>query len=87
MSSVLLAVFLILVLACSLGALIASRPLFSIMAMAAAGLCLALVFLVLQAPDVAVAQLLFGTAFPVILHLFALRATVGLGERGRSDGE
>ncbi|QTX31330.1 DUF4040 domain-containing protein [Aminithiophilus ramosus] len=65
---------LFLVLVCGLFALLSSRPLRSVQALAASGLCLALVFAVLRAPAVALGQLLFGVTFPALLYLFVFRA-------------
>lgn len=73
---------LLLAFFCSLGALVSRRPLQSLMALTLAGLSSALAMAALMAPAVAMAQLLFGVALPVVLHLFVLKAS---GREGDSE--
>lgn len=68
----LLAGLLLLVAATGTGVVLSRRPQRQVMAMAANGLALALLFAALQAPDVALSQLVVGTAAVPLLFLAVL---------------
>ncbi|HUZ11229.1 MAG TPA: DUF4040 domain-containing protein [Caulobacteraceae bacterium] len=71
---VLVALMLALTLAAGLGVVLSRDPRRQVLAMAANGLVLALLFFALQAPDVALSELTVGTAATPLLFLVALAA-------------
>lgn len=70
--SVLLAMLLVLTAAAGLGVVLSRQPHLQVMAMAANGVVLSLLFLALQAPDVALAELAVGSAALPLLFLVVL---------------
>jgi len=70
--SLLLAALFLLVAATGTGVVLTREPRRQVMAMAANGLALALLFTALQAPDAAFSQLVVGTAAVPLLFLVAL---------------
>jgi len=69
--SVLLVALLLLVSATGLGTVLSREPRRQAMAIAANGLALGLLFLALQAPDVAYSQIVVGSAILPLLFLVA----------------
>lgn len=59
----------------------ASRILDSIVGLAAAGSFMAVEFLFLQAPDVAIAEAAVGAVLGTVLYVIALRRVMGRGRR------
>ncbi|MDO4284291.1 MAG: DUF4040 domain-containing protein [Eubacteriales bacterium] len=78
--SVLNVLVLIGALASAVVAVQARRVLESIIALAAAGSFMAVEFLLLQAPDVAIAEAAVGAVLGTVLYVIALRRVVGKGE-------
>lgn len=76
--SVLLTVLLLLTAAAGTGIVLARDPRRQVLAITANGLVLALLFMVLQAPDVAFSELAVGTVALPLLFLVAL-ASVRVG--------
>ena len=72
--TILLAALLLLVAATGLGVVLSRDPRRQVFAMAGNGLALALLFLALQAPDVALSEIVVGTAATPLLVLAALVA-------------
>ena len=70
--SILLARLLVLTAAAGLGVVLSRKPHLQVMAMAANGVVLSLLFLALQAPDVALAELAVGSAALPLLFLVVL---------------
>ena len=70
--SLLLDVLLLLAAAAGLGVVLSRRPHLQVMAMAANGVVLSLLFLALQAPDVALAELAVGSVALPLLFLVVL---------------
>ena len=62
-------------------AVVASRILDSIVALAAAGSFMAVEFLFLQAPDVAIAEAAVGAVLGTVLYIIALRRVMGKGRK------
>ena len=62
-------------------AVFASRILDSIIGLAAAGSFMAVEFLFLQAPDVAIAEAAVGAVLGTVLYVIALRRVMGQGGR------
>lgn len=60
-------------------AVLASRILDSIVALAATGSFMAVEFLFLQAPDVAIAEAAVGAVLGTVLYIIALRRVMGKG--------
>lgn len=85
----LIAVALVLVAASATAAALARDPVRQAVLLAVLGLCLTVLFTLLQAPDVALSQLAVGTAVTPLLILLTVRkvrrATVS--HRGRGDRE
>ncbi|MFE6845453.1 Na(+)/H(+) antiporter subunit B [Streptomyces sp. NPDC057686] len=73
MDDALLAVALLLVVASATLAVLCREPVRQAAALAVLGLALTLLFVVLQAPDVALSQLAVGTALTPLLILLAAR--------------
>lgn len=73
--SLLLAILFALAAVAGLGVVLSRDPRRQVMAMAANGLALTLLFFALQAPDVALSELVVGTAATPLLFLAALAAT------------
>ena len=61
-------------------AVLASRILDSIVALAATGSFMAVEFLFLQAPDVAIAEAAVGAVLGTVLYIIALRRVMGRGK-------
>ena len=72
--TVLVAALLLLVAATGLGVVLSRDPRRQVFALAGNGLALSLLFLVLQAPDVALSEIVVGTAATPLLFLAALVA-------------
>lgn len=70
--TVLLAMLLLLLAATGAGVVLSRNPVRQVMAMAGHGLGLTLLFLALQAPDVAFSELVVGTAALPLLFLVVL---------------
>jgi energy-converting hydrogenase B subunit D len=70
--TVLLAMLLLLLAATGTGVVLSRNPVRQVMAMAGHGLGLTLLFLALQAPDVAFSELVVGTATLPLLFLVVL---------------
>lgn len=86
MSGTLLTILNILVLCGAVAAAVvavqAKKMLDSVIALAAAGSFIALEFILLQAPDVAIAEAAVGVVLSTVLYLIALRRVYGRkGER------
>ncbi|WP_079063300.1 hydrogenase subunit MbhD domain-containing protein [Streptacidiphilus griseoplanus] len=73
MTDVLIAVALVFVVAASTGAVLCREPVRQAVVLSALGLGLALLFTLLQAPDVALSQLAVGTALTPLLILLTTR--------------
>lgn len=91
--SVLVSLLFLLVGATGTGVALSRVPRRQVMAMAANGLALSLLFMALQAPDVAFAELAVGTAALPLLFLVVLasvrvrRATSGNGSGDAAEGD
>ena len=83
--SLLLAMLFLLVAATGTGVALSRQPHRQVMAMAAPGLALTMLFTALQAPDVAFSQLVVGTAALPLLFLVVL-ANLRLRQR-RPNGD
>jgi energy-converting hydrogenase B subunit D len=70
--SALLSVLFLLVAATGTGVVLSRTPRRQVVAMSANGLALALLFMVLQAPDVALSEIVVGTAALPLLFLVVL---------------
>ena len=70
--SILLTVLLLLTAAAGTGVVLSREPRRQVLAIAANGFVLSLLFLALQAPDVAYAEIAVGSAFTPLLFLVAL---------------
>ena len=70
--SVLIGVLLVLVAAMGTGVVLSRDPRHQVLAIGANGFVLALLFLVLQAPDVAYAEIVVGAAITPLLFLVTL---------------
>lgn len=85
--NVLIALLLLLTAAAGAGVALSRRPLRQVMAMAANGLVLSLLFMALQAPDVAFSELVVGTAALPLLFLAALASMrMDRSPEGNDDG-
>lgn len=62
-------------------AVISERILDSIVGLAAAGSFMAVEFLLLQAPDAAIAEAAVGAVLGTVLYIIALRKVIGKGEK------
>ncbi|MFG3288959.1 Na(+)/H(+) antiporter subunit B [Streptomyces sp. NPDC048179] len=84
----LIAVALVLVAASATAAALARDPVRQAVLLAVLGLCLTVLFTLLQAPDVALSQLAVGTAVTPLLILLTVRKVRRATEshRGRDDG-
>ena len=83
--SVLLAALLLLTAAAGTGVVLSREPRRQVLAIAANGFVLAILFLALQAPDVAYAEIAVGAAFTPLLFLVTLasmRMKQDVGEGG-----
>lgn len=69
------------VAASALLAVISERILDSIVGLAAAGSFMAVEFLLLQAPDAAIAEAAVGAVLGTVLYVIALRKVIGKGEK------
>ena len=79
--TVLLALLLLLLAATGAGVALSRNPVRQVMAMAGHGLGLTLLFLALQAPDVAFSELVVGTAALPLLFLVVL-ASIRVDRKG-----
>lgn len=77
--SAILAILLVLAAVCGAGVVVAPTPRRQVMAMAANGIVLTTLFMVLEAPDVAFSELVIGTAALPLLFLVVLASV-------RTDG-
>lgn len=77
--SILNAAVLLAAAAAAVVAVFSSRILDSIVALAAAGSFMAVEFLFLQAPDVAIAEAAVGAVLGTVLYIIALRRVMGKG--------
>lgn len=77
--TVLLALLFLLLAVTGAGVALSRNPVRQVMAMAGHGLTLTLLFLALQAPDVAFSELVVGTAALPLLFLVVLASTHGDG--------
>jgi uncharacterized MnhB-related membrane protein len=85
--SLLITLLLLLTAATGTGVVLSRTPRRQVMAMAANGLALALLFMALQAPDVALSELTVGTVALPLLFLVVL-ASIRMDRRAnRSDEE
>lgn len=82
--TVLLPILFLLAAASGTGVVLTRSPRRQVLAMAINGLVLSLLFLGLQAPDVAYSELAVGTAAVPLLFLVAL-ASVRIDQRGEQD--
>ena len=78
--SVLNVLVLIGAMAAAFVAVQANRILDSIIGLAAAGSFMAVEFLLLQAPDVAIAEAAVGAVLGTVLYIIALRQVIGKGD-------
>ncbi len=83
--TVLLALLFVLVAATGTGVALSRTPRRQVLALSANGMALALLFMALQAPDVAFAEIAVGTAAVPLLFLAAL-ASIQM-DRGPRGGE
>ena len=84
--SLLVSALLLLAAVTGTGVALSRSPLRQVMAMMANGLTLALLFMVLQAPDVAFAELAVGTAAVPLLFVVVLASVkMDRGPRGAPD--
>ncbi|MBY8882749.1 DUF4040 domain-containing protein [Streptomyces sp. PLK6-54] len=82
----LVVVTLVLVTAAATAAALTRDPVRQAAVLSGLGLCLALLFLAVQAPDVALSQLAVGTAFTPLLILLTVRKVRRSG-RGEASGD
>ena len=84
----LVVVTLVLVTAAATAAVLTRDPVRQAAVLSGMGLCLALLFLAVQAPDVALSQLAVGTAFTPLLILLTVRKVrrSGRGDPADEDG-
>lgn len=82
-SDFLVAAALVLVVAAATAAALTRDPVRQSVVLSALGFCLALLFLVVQAPDVALSQLAVGSAITPLLVLLTVRK---VRRRPRDDG-
>ena len=80
-----LAILLLLVAATGTGVALSRTPRRQVMAMSANGMALALLFMALQAPDVAFAEIAVGTAAVPLLFL-AVLASIKMDRRPANPG-
>ncbi|TPQ18007.1 Na(+)/H(+) antiporter subunit B [Streptomyces sporangiiformans] len=86
MNDMLIAVTLLLVAATATAAVAARDPVRQALVLAVLGVALALLFTVLQAPDVALSQLAVGSALTPLLLLLSVRKVRRRGRRkGRTE--
>jgi uncharacterized MnhB-related membrane protein len=87
MADLLVVLALALVLAAATAAVLTRDPARQALVLALLGLTLAVLFTVLQAPDVALSQLAVGSALTPLMLLLAVRKVRGSGRRrGRGKG-
>ena len=84
--SVLLAALLLATAASGAGVVFSRNPIRLVMAISANGLVLSLLFMALQAPDVAFSEIAVGTAAVPLLFLATLTAIRINGERRKDRG-
>ena len=84
--SLLLAVLLLLTAATGTGVVLSREPRRQVLAIAANGLVLASMFLALQAPDVAYAEIAVGSAFTPLLFVVTL-TSMRLKQAAKEGGE
>jgi uncharacterized MnhB-related membrane protein len=82
--SVLLAILLVMAAASGLAVVLSRDPRRQVFAMAANGLVLTLLFFALQAPDVALSELVVGTAATPLLFMAALASIRMTRERHKT---
>ena len=87
LGSILNVLVLIGALASAVVAVQAKRILESIIALAAAGSFMAVEFLLLQAPDVAIAEAAVGAVLGTVLYVIALRRIVAEGEKSKDEAK
>ena len=75
-------ILLVLVLALAIFALVSSDLLYGVIALSAVSLMCALLFTILQAPDVAITEAAVGAGVSTVIFVWALRHT-----KRRDDGE
>ena len=81
-----LALLFVLVAASGTGVVLSRRPWHQVLAMSANGMALALLFMALQAPDVAFAEIAVGTAALPLLFLAVLASIhMDRGPQGSGD--
>jgi energy-converting hydrogenase B subunit D len=83
MADLLVVLALALVLAAATAAVLTRDPARQALVLALLGLTLAILFTVLQAPDVALSQLAVGSALTPLMLLLAVRKVRGSGRRRR----
>lgn len=83
--SVLVAALLLLTAAAGAGVVLTRDPRRQVLAIAANGLVLSLLFMALQAPDVAFSEIAVGTAALPLLFVVAL-ASIRVDAAGKRDG-
>jgi uncharacterized MnhB-related membrane protein len=85
-ADVLVVAALLLVGAAGTAVVLAPDPARQAVTLSLAGLALTVLFVVLQAPDVALAQLAVGSAVVPLMVMLAVRTTRSLGARHRERG-
>jgi len=85
MADVLVVLALALVVAAATAAVLTRDPARQALALALLGLTLAVLFTVLQAPDVGLSQLAVGSVLTPLMLLLAVRKVRGGGRRGGRD--
>ncbi len=83
---VLISILLLMVAICGASVALARTPGRQVMAMAANGFVLALLFMALQAPDVAFSQIAVGAVVTPMMFL-AVLASIHMNRRPQPDGE
>ncbi|MFB7418219.1 Na(+)/H(+) antiporter subunit B [Streptomyces sp. NPDC056210] len=85
MADLLVVLALALVAAAATAAVLTRDPVRQALVLALLGLALAVLFTVLQAPDVALSQLAVGSALTPLMLLLTVRKVRGHGRRGGRD--
>ncbi|MFF1399889.1 Na(+)/H(+) antiporter subunit B [Streptomyces sp. NPDC058287] len=83
MAELLVVLALLLVVAAATAAVLTRDPARQALVLALLGLTLAVLFTVLQSPDVALSQLAVGSALTPLMLLLAVRKVNGRGRRGK----
>ncbi|MGX1669327.1 hydrogenase subunit MbhD domain-containing protein [Streptomyces sp. NPDC055400] len=86
MADLLVALALALVVAAATAAVLTRDPARQALVLALLGLAFAVLFTVLQAPDVALSQLAVGSAMTPLMLLLAVRKVRGRSRRGGREG-